>query len=88
MRKGKLSIDILLRIINIVYRYGKIKKTHLYMLSKLNYHSFSKYLSYLIEKRIIRIEYGNDCEYIVLTSNGEELIKLINELKKKLHWDI
>ena len=88
MRKRMLSIDILFRIIDLVSKYGKIKKTHLYMLSKLNYNSFSKYLNYLIEKGFVRIEYGNNCEYVTLTKNGEELIKLINELKKKLHWDV
>ena len=88
MRKGKLSLEVIFRILNELYVHGKLKKTHLYMLSRLNYSNFQRYLNYLIEKNLVKIVKNSDCEYVELTSKGFEVVeKIINEIRKTLSWE-
>lgn len=88
-RKCRLNLEVILRILNELYKHNRMLKTHLYMASRQNYTNFQKYLNYLLERGLILIRHGSSYEYVELTREGKELIeKIVKEIKEKLKWEL
>lgn len=68
--KERLDLVVIARMIEILYIEGAMKKTQLQMASRLNYKTFTRYLNWLTEKKLI--EANNESGYVKLTRNGLE----------------
>ena len=68
--KERLDLVVIARIIETLYVEGTMKKTQLQMASRLNYKTFTKYLNWLNEKKIIETNSRNGC--VKLTRSGLE----------------
>lgn len=70
-------------MLDALYNNGALKKTQLYMVSRLNYRRFNEYLLWLIRKGLAE----HDGEYVRLTRKGAEtyvkLYTLLRELLEK-----
>ncbi|MEM1546510.1 MAG: winged helix-turn-helix domain-containing protein [Candidatus Methanomethylicia archaeon] len=68
--KEHLDLVVIARIIEALYIEGAMKKTQLQMASRLNYKTFTRYLNWLTEKKLIETDSENG--YVKLTRNGLE----------------
>lgn len=68
--KEHLDLVVIARIIEALYIEGAMKKTQLQMASRLNYKTFTRYLNWLTEKKLIETDIENG--YVKLTRNGLE----------------
>ncbi len=71
---------VLGRVLDALYYNGYMKKTQLYMVSRLSYKRFSMYLDWLVERGLV--EY--DGEYVRLTRRGSEIYVKIYTLLREL----
>lgn len=68
--KEHLDLVVIARIIEALYIEEAMKKTQLQMASRLNYKTFTRYLNWLTEKKLIETDSENG--YVKLTRNGLE----------------
>lgn len=70
--KERLDLVVIARIIEALYIEGAMKKTQLQMASRLNYKTFTRYLNWLTERKLIETVASSEGEYVKLTRNGLE----------------
>ncbi|HDD33688.1 MAG TPA: hypothetical protein ENG30_00900 [Thermofilaceae archaeon] len=79
----RVSLIIVARIVDALYKEGAMKKTRLQMASRLNYPAFMRYLKWLEERGIVTLVERKDGEYITLTEKGletyEKLVMWVRE---------
>ncbi len=83
-KKGpRIDIVVVGRILDALYYNGDMKKTQLYMASRLSYKRFSMYLDWLMERGLVEYE----GEHVRLTKKGSEIYvkiyALLNELLER-----
>ncbi len=84
----KVDLDVLLRIAITFHENRSLKKTHLFFVSRTNWHAFSRYLKWLESKNFVKCNInGKDVDY-QLTESGREmvdaLLKFQDVVKKTL----
>jgi predicted transcriptional regulator len=68
--RGRLDLVVIARMIEILYVEGAMKKTQLQMASRLNYKTFTRYLNWLTERKLIDVD--SEDGYVKLTRSGLE----------------
>lgn len=75
----KPNTHVLARLAEAFYDNNSMKKTQLYFISRTNWRSFDKYLSWLKSKNYIEYKTDGKEEKYCMTSTGREMFNMISK---------
>ncbi len=78
----KIDLDVLTRIGRAFYENRTLKKTHLFAISRTNWHAFDKYLNWLTSKNFINCKINKKETIYQLTDSGGELFAALLNFQK------
>ncbi len=80
-----MRVDLLVvaRILDALHEEGRMKKTRLQLYSRLNYPAFKRYLNWLTQRGLVKIEQDKDGEYVELTREGRQSYEQLVQWVKK-----
>jgi len=83
MAKKRSRIDIVADMLSTIQmKGGTIKPTHLMYKANLSHNQMNSYLEDLITKNFIQKIQKKNSQYIIITDNGHNFLKKINEMKE------
>ncbi len=80
----KIDLDVLTRIANAFYENSTLKKTHLFFVSRTNWHAFDKYLNWLMGKNFIKYKINEKDTVFQLTENGRKMFNALLNFQEEI----
>ena len=80
MNKKRGKLEILMEILNVVYKSGGAKKTRIMQSAYLDWRNFKKHFDFLVEKGFLSEIYSNSDRVYCISKKGKELLEKLVEL--------
>lgn len=80
VQEFRTNIDVLVRLAHAFHEIESWKKTHLFSASRTNWHSFVRYINWLISKNYVEPKIEGTDELYKVTRSGREMFDMILKL--------